>query len=370
MDFSLLFDPVDSEIFNKKHELDSVFHSLYIFQNDFPELDEMDIVIFSVDDNRGTANHVLDAGTVREEFYQLKQSSAPFRVVDLGCLRPGPEYSDTLLRVEEVLSYLFDNNILPILLNGSQDLIYSSYKLFAENNQKVNVGIIDRLLDIEEKGNLDECFVNDILEHTPNVLGRFKFLAYQSYLVSGKIKSVFEKLSFEELRLGKIKKEVLEAEPIARNVNLASFDLSAIKSTEFPSNGLQSVFGLTVEEACQLVWYLGFGGELKFMNFSNFWEEEDENRKSAHGLAVMLWYLLEGFYSKTKDDLTETSNFIEYKVDHSSLGIELVFFKSKTSDRWWIHLKGEKIPCSYLDYRQSCDGLLPGGGVILKVYVF
>ena len=77
MDFSLLFDPVNSEIFNKKYELDAVFHSLYIFQNDFPDLDEMDIVIFSVDDNRGTANHVLDVGTVREEFYQEKSKKSP-----------------------------------------------------------------------------------------------------------------------------------------------------------------------------------------------------------------------------------------------------------------------------------------------------
>ena len=73
----------------------------------------------------------------------------------------------------------------------------------------------------------------------------------------------------------------------------------------------------------------------------------------------MLWYLLEGFYSKTKDDLTNEADFIEYKVEHSSLGIELTFFKSKKSDRWWINIKEEKIPCSYMDYKQSCDGLLP-----------
>jgi len=360
MDFTLLFDQVELD-YDWKQLLpsDACYHSIYVNEENFPDLENMDIALFSIDDNRATTNQVLDASNIRKQFYQLRKSNAHYRIVDLGCLRPGPSYLDTILRFKEVSSYLLSNNILPIIINCSQDFVFHTYQLMVDESivSKVNLAIIDSKLDILSQGNEDQTFVNQILGYKIERLARFKLLGYQSYLNSAEIKLVFDRLAFEELRLGALKKDIFAAEPVLRNADIVSFDVQAIKHQECPANATYSPYGLSAEEAAQITWFAGLGNRMKCFLFSGFYDNEDHNLLSANGMAIQIWYLIEGFYSRTKENL-ETDVF-EYIIENQNFAEPLKFVKSKKSDKWWIFLNNEFIPCLYADYLKANTGELP-----------
>jgi formiminoglutamase len=302
---------------------------------------------------------VLDAYTIRKQFYQLKKTKVSYKIADIGCLRPGPTYQDTILRYKEVFQTLIRLGIVPIVINGPQDLVLHSYASLADDAdlKRVNIGVIDRKLDVERSPHHDEEFVNEILLHTNNRLHRLKLLAYQSYLTNPDTKIVFDKLHFEEIRLGAIKKDVMMAEPLLRNCHIVSLDWSALKHQEFPANATFSPFGLTAEEACQLTWFAGVSDHLMSFVFSGFYENEDQNEFSANGAAVALWYLIEGICCRVKEDLTR--EVTEYIVENSQLSEPITFVKGKKSDKWWIKIKDEFIPCHVKDYQQTQEGVLP-----------
>jgi formiminoglutamase len=360
MDFSLLFDQVQLDYdWKQKLPVDACYHSIYVNEETFPDLEKMDIALFSIDDNRGTQNQVLDAIKVREQFYRLKKSNAHYRIVDLGCLRPGPSYQDSILRYKEICNYLMAKNILPLIINCSQDFVLHTYQMMLDEkiSAKINLAIIDSELDIFPKGNLDQTFVNQILEYKIEQLGRFKLLGYQSYLNSAEIKLVFDRLAFEELRLGALKKDIFSAEPTLRNADIISMDLKAIKHHEFPANASFSPYGFSAEEACQLAWFSGLSNNLKCFLFSGYFENEDDTLLSANGMSVFIWYFIEGFYAKVKENLE--TDVLEYIIENQNFAEPLKFIKSKKSDQWWIYLNNEYIPCLYADYLKASSGELP-----------
>jgi hypothetical protein len=85
----------------------------------------------------------------------------------------------------------------------------------------------------------------------------------------------------------------------------------------------------------------------------------------------MIWYFFDGFYSRQQDfPLKDKENFIKYMVTISGHKEEIVFYKSKRSDRWWMEVpiqsnlrnKYERhylVPCSYQDYQTACKDDIP-----------
>lgn len=357
MDFALLFDCIELDHQKvEQYPKDSLFHSLFIYQDDFPSLDDIDLVFLSIDDNRETSNSVLDAAKIRESLYQLKKGHEFIKVADIGCLRPGPNYSDTMDRLREVLVFFLENQVIPVVLNSSQDVVSDAYQVLADAGYEVNVGLVDTQIDFDGV-NRNTNYVDELLAYEAYKLSRLKLVAYQSYLVSKNLTSVFQKLSFEQLRLGEIKKDVFLVEPYLRNCHLISFDMGALKSTDFPANGVNSPFGLTSEEACQLSWFAGHATDLKGVFFSNYLENHDQNQLSAYGLAVMVWHFIEGFYSKIQEDFHRYAT--RYLVSNKSFAEDLTFVKSTKSNKWWMDISGELIPCVYQDYLDANQGLIP-----------
>ncbi len=66
-----------------------------------------------------------------------------------------------------------------------------------------------------------------------------------------------DKLRFDCFRVGHVKESIEEMEPVIRNSNLFSFDISAIVNAYAPANVVSSPNGLNGEEACLLLRYAG-----------------------------------------------------------------------------------------------------------------
>jgi hypothetical protein len=79
----------------------------------------------------------------------------------------------------------------------------------------------------------------------------------------------------------------------------------------------------------------------------------------------MVWYFIEGYYHRVTDvPPGDNSSYIKYIASINRLNQEIVFYRSKKSDRWWMEVpigsSGEEnekfhlVACSYADYRKVC----------------
>src|SRR5690606_21164663 len=85
----------------------------------------------------------------REQFYQLNSASTwSTKIYDLGDIKPGESVKDTYFAVGKVVAELVKNQIIPVLIGGSQDMTIALYKGYEKLEQFVNLCSIDSKLNI------------------------------------------------------------------------------------------------------------------------------------------------------------------------------------------------------------------------------
>jgi len=353
---------------------------LEIYNLDFPDLDDnnFDIAIIGVledrnaIDNSGTA---LSADHFREKFYALNEGNYPTRIVDLGNIKAGHQVSDTYIALKLVVSELIKRNILPVIIGGGQDLTYGQFMAYEELEQKVDLLVVDSHFDLDDDpdgitGTTSQSYLNRIFLHEPNYLFNYSNIGYQTYFVNQESLKVMDKLFFDARRLGDFSDTMTIAEPIIRNANMISFDLSAIRSSDAEGNANASPNGFYGEQACQICRYAGMNDKLSSIGFYEFNPAYDRNGQTALLLAQMVWYFIDGFYNRRKEyPLLPKSQYITYRANLKDGSHELVFVKSKKSDRWWMQVpyptgksRNERhhlVPCRYEDYQLANSGEMP-----------
>src|SRR5204863_7875751 len=176
---------------------------------------------------------------------------------------------------------------------------------------------VDAFLDLDDKQQAapSRKHIHKMLVHEPNYLFSYTHLAYQSYLVDSFSTAVLEKLNFEAHRIGQVRSNLAEMEPAIRYADMFSFDVTAIKSSDAPGNANAQPFGLTGEEACQICWYAGMNEKLSSIGFYEYNpEKDDERKKTASVIATMVWYFIEGYYHRKKEQNIRSNDFIKYVV--------------------------------------------------------
>jgi formiminoglutamase len=375
MDLTILFSPIDESVYSDITSPSSFLKNIRIFGDKMPSYKEAHIAIFGVKEARGTN---LNTGSsqgpdeIRKKLYNLKKGTGTYRVVDLGNLNTGHDLDETYVRISEVCRMLLENNVLPIILGGTHDLDYGQYCGYETMNKLVSLLNVDAYLDLEDKNEsaANQQHINKILLHEPNFLFSYTHLAYQSYLIDPLSVSILEKLYFEAFRIGQMRTGLQEMEPTIRNADMLSFDVTAIRSSDAPGNANAQPFGLTGEEACQICWYAGLNEKLSSIGFYEYNpEKDDERKKTAAVVATMVWYFIEGFYHRKKEQDIRSNDFTKYVVALSAEPETITFYKSKFSEKWWMEVpypSGQKrysrnsiVPCSYNDYQQATKGDIP-----------
>jgi len=274
--------------------------------------------------------------------------------------------------VKEVGQILIDHNVLPIIIGGSHDIDYGQYQAYEGLEKLISVLNVDAFLDMEdtENGPMANRHIQNILLHEPNYLFNYSHLAYQSYLINPDSINVLEKLYFDAYRIGLLRSNITEMEPVIRNADMLSFDITAIKSSDAPGNVNAQPFGLTGEEACQLCWYAGLNEKLSSTGFYEYNPElDDKDKKTASIIATMVWYFIEGFYHRKNEQNFKTNDYLQYLVSMPGDPNTLTFYKSKLSEKWWMEIPSQKgtskfernciVPCSYSDYQSASEGEVP-----------
>lgn len=374
------FSPIDLRSFNGSADYANTSYGkviqAYVEGGEFPSLDSIQLAIVGVEEDRRGVNNEgcgLAADYVREHLYKLYQGNFSARIADLGNIKKGNTIDDSYFAVTDVLSQLLRKGIVPIVIGGSQDLTYCNYLAYLKMEQTINIVSVDSAFDIGdgEKELNSQSYLSKIILHKPNILFNYSNIGYQTYFVDQNSVQLMEKLYFDAHRLGQLRKNMEDVEPIVRNADVLSFDISCIRASDAPGNGNASPNGFYGEEACQITRYAGMSDKLSSIGFYEINPAFDNNKQTAHLTAQLIWYFIDGFYNRKKDyPIVDKSEYTKYRVSITNHEHEIVFYKSNKSDRWWMdvpypvnhQIKFERhhmVPCSYSDYQTACSDEMP-----------
>ena len=322
---------------------------------DFPELSNIKTVLIGLDDSADEARKFLYTYSV------IGEGSLP--IADLGNIR-----NSTNDFVIPLIAELLQLGILPVLLSAKEEMIHAQFQAYKSFKQKINLAIIDESIRLSFTEN-EKQYLNYILEDDEKErLLHLSTIAAQGHLTSADVLTYFEMKRFDVIRLGQVRMQPEELEPLIRDADMTVFHLSALKQNEAPAQVPFSPSGLFSEEACRLVRYAGVSDKLTSIGFYGYDLEKDNNFQTTQVIAQMVWYFWEGFLNRKNDFPLSNDGLIEYIVDYKIHNYHLTFWKSTKSGRWWMQIPIEKakkkqqqqlIPCSYHDYQTACMGELP-----------
>ena len=381
MDISAFFEPVDIREFTFAGESTGQIRlgnitRIYSEAGDFPDFLTSDIVLIGVKDDRSSVDNEgcsMAPDFVRKYLYQLFPGPFPIKLVDLGNIKKGFTITDTYFALSSVVAEMISNNIVPIIIGGSQDLTYANYQAYQSLGQIINIVAVDPMFDLgkSEQELTSQSYLSSIILHQPNYLFNYANIGFQTYFIDQDALKLMKNLFFDTYRLGIVRENLEEVEPIVRNADMLSFDISAVRNSDAPGNANATPNGFYGEEACQIVRYAGLSDKLTSIGFYEVNPKYDKTGSTSHLVAQMIWYFLEGFYNRAHDfPFKNEEDYFKYRVSISDHKEEIVFYKSKKTDRWWMEIplpaeqriKYERhylVPCSYKDYQTACENDIP-----------
>lgn len=314
------------------------------------------IVLFSLEEYQSRKQNTAENAffpQVRAHFYNLYPSNWKRNLYDLGTLFPGETFDQTCFALQNTIRQLSERKNTVVCFGGTQALSYIIY----EGIQKkyINVATIDIKLDLaaahQELNHRN--FVTKMILNEHQKLLEYVNLASQAPYNSIEEFDVLEQLNFENIRLGKLTENLSLAEPLLREMDFVSVDLSAMQQTAMQSAIQPTPNGLTEREICGIMRYCGLSESIKNLHLSNAMLD---NPKDSALVSEMLWYFIEAQNNQKNDGNLET-----YRVQFDEQ--EVLFFKSKNSERWWVQVEEEehikRIPCNEEDYHKTLRGEIP-----------
>jgi len=252
---------------------------------------------------------------------------------------------------EEYADYLRDNGFT-VTVKPTHELAPMSRQAGIPDNEKADPG----------------NYLEEILLRQGEKPFHLALIGCQAHATDPELFSYLEAANFDFLRLGRAKAQVEDLEPMIRDGDLLTFNLSAISGLVAPEQPLPSPSGFSLEESCMICRYAGMSDKLKAFNIIGMNGDLSPEGLTAQSVAQLIWYFLDGVYNRKHDFPVSMDGLIEYIVDLKPLDYQLTFWRSSKSGRWWMQIpfkRGKSIQrhrlvsCSYGDYKQASQGELP-----------
>jgi len=342
-----------------------VFHSHHAF----PDLTQVKLALITVPEYRG-ADHIepMDVNLFRKSLYQLYPGNWQHSLADLGHIEPGNTLQDTYFALRKVVERLLRQQVVPVVIGGSQDLTYPMYRAYEALEQMVNVVNVDAQFDIgrQDQPIGAQSFVSSMIVDEPNLLFHYCNVGYQTYFNAQEEIDLMDKLFFEAYRLGDMSANITLAEPVMRDADLVSVDLHAVQSNVSGIALPDRPNGFSGKEICALTRYAGISDKVSAFGIFNMSHEPEQSML----LAQMIWYFIEGYHYRANDyPFGSKEQYTRFQVPVDDQ-LVMVFYKSNKTDRWWIeanlnegdttkYKRNTLLPCSYEEYLQACQGDIP-----------
>ena len=364
-----LLQPINEEILNsiKSNKRGSIGEEIQIHTSSLglPNLESTDVAILGINETRNSFFESTDfnISNFRKEFYQLNLGKWKKSISDLGNLPNGETTKDTYHAITELCLFLREKNIITIIIGGSNDMIFPIFKCYENFNKKVNIVSVDNQFDLHQEEDLlsSRSYMNKIIIDDSSKLNDFTNLGYQRHLCSPSEIDLMEKLFFDYISLGDLINDDKSAEPILRDAHIIGLDMKALSWVSSGNFENGNPNGIDSRLICILSRYSGISDKCRY--FGLF--ELLNNSISTKLYAQIIWYFIEGVNSRFSEPIfNDESAFIKYNVTVS--GRDLLFIKSKESERWWLEIilsedNGEKryFPCLESDYISALNNNIP-----------
>lgn len=349
-------------------------HNITIHTESAPikDLSRFKIAIIGVPEGRNSPNAGSANGPdlIRSELYKLAKIPGKSKITDLGNMKQGVSFNDTIAGLTDVLSLLLSENIFPVIIGGSSALIPAIDRALSQHVKKYTLTTVDPRIDFcSEKREPDSFnYLNSIITNHKSSFSHYINIGYQTYLNDQQIINRFLRRHSEMIRIGDVRQAIYLTEPLFRDSDVAIIDISAVRQSDAPATVSPSPNGFYGEEICLLSRYAGISDKLKVFGLFDVNPEFDQRNQTTGLSAQILWFFLEGFSQKQYEtpvlNLGNSGRFIKYHVRLTDLEDDMIFIKSNLTDRWWIELKGETddnfyVACSYDDYLKANRNEVP-----------
>ncbi|MCK9208182.1 MAG: arginase family protein [Salinivirgaceae bacterium] len=304
----------------------------------------------------------LDA--VRSYLYQLAGFNK-LMMVDMGNLKMGETIKDTYASLSFVTNYLLNQQIIPIYIGGTQDNTLPIFQGIEQALGEAELTLIDSRIDHVEDDFHAASYLGSLLK-----LGKKSILSsvigYQSYFVSNQQLRFLADQLVETVRLGAVRSSMNQIEPVFRDADMVSFDVSAIRQPDCPATSFPSPNGFYNEEACQLAYLAGLSDKMKVFALFEYQSEKDGSGQSAHTIAQLIWHFISGITHRKGDfPVKDTSSYKKIFVKFDRIDTDLVFYQNSSNHRFWVEIPVGKtdekriIACSERDYLDICNNEIP-----------
>lgn len=377
MDLNAYFNPVSLERpeFHLLPESFSFSRNIAIHTPDQPIRDlntyQMALIGVPQDEAAFIKGSASAPDKVRGMLYQLRKINTKIKVYDLGNLKITKNINDTYYAIRDISLELLDRNVIPFYIGGSQDLTYGILLALQKLSGIKQILTIDPRFDFWPEENTiihSRNYLNYILKNDIRSNFIYSNIGHQQYFVTNEQTDMLNNNHMESLRLGTVRENIKQTEPIIRDADLLSIDMNAVRHSDATGVTTPSPNGLFGDELCALTRYGGLSEKVKICGLFELSPDKDINEQTSHLAAQAIWYFIEGLSYRVKENPFDTSGHTKKFIltldnpDH-----ELIFYKSTLSERWWIEIPVKNkltnhnyfISCSYEDYQMACNNEIP-----------
>jgi formiminoglutamase len=349
-------------------------HNIFVNTENVPvkDLSKYKIALFGVPEGRNSPGTGTMKGpdSIRGQLYRLSRIPGKSKIIDLGNMKQGVTFNDTIAGLTDILCWLIGEDIFPVIIGGSSALITAIDGAMSRLKTKYSLLAVDPRIDfINENKEADSFnYLYNIIHNHKSSLDHYINIGYQTYLNDQQVINRFLKRRSEIIRIGDVRKAIYLTEPFFRDSHVAVFDISAVRQSDAPGTISPSPNGFYGEEICLLARYAGISDNLKVFGLFDVNPDLDIRSQTSGLAAQILWFFLEGFSQKQYEtpvlSNTDSGRFIKYHVQVTDLDDDLIFVKSNLTDRWWMELpagadRNIYIACSHEDYLKANRNEVP-----------
>lgn len=366
LDFSLFLSPYQPDNYKKGQ-----FGEKVVFcAETSDEIERNSICLVHVKEYRNHINNPLHEIDFRDTLYQLyNHDHWKIKFYDVGDLNGGETIHDTYFALQTLITELIKRSCVPIIIGGSMDLNFPISLAFEATEQLINVCAVDEKLNL---GNPEEpiqsCgYLSSLLLRKPCYLFNHATLGVQPNRNPVEEIKLYDKLYFDNCRLGVLLNDIRLTEPHLRNADIVAMNLEALKASERQvKEGNPN--GFTIEQFCRIAKYAGISDKLACFGIFN----PSINPSYDHSIvAHTIWYFLEGMEERKGDfPVGSKKDYLRFTVVLDGEFKEMVFYKSNKTERWWMEvpyppndvMKFERhhlVPCDKEDYENAMHNEIP-----------